>query len=109
MPELFDTTNIHDEPEHWDDLAARVSARALRAAPDSVVDWLSSARTAWTAMVIAAATVAMVIWPVPSRSEQLRIEWTPAFAPSDNTGRLMTVGDQPPDLVVLMDQRGSLQ
>jgi hypothetical protein len=110
MPEFYDTTSIHDEPEYWDGVAARVSARALRAAGESVVDWLASARTAWTAMlIVAAALAAIVIWPVRSMPERSRVEWTPAFAPSDYTGRLMTAGDYPPDLVVLMDQRGSLQ
>jgi hypothetical protein len=105
MPEFFDTTNIRDEPEYWDGMAARVSARAVRAAGDSVVDWLASARTIRAAMmIVAAAIVAIVVWPSSSPSEQPRVEWAPAFAPSDNTGRLMTAGDRPPDLVLLIHQ-----
>ena len=105
MSELFDTTQLPDDAEHWDAMARRVVAAVARAQTPSLLEWLASPRIAWlAASIIVAALSILVIW-APEPSPQAMQEWAPAFAPADAAGRVMTVADRPPDIELLLDNQ----
>ena len=109
MSELFDTTNVPDDPQYWDAMTTRVVAAVTSVRSPSLLDWLATSRIAWLAASIVLAAVAIVMW-VPETAVQARREWTPLFAPADAVGRMMTVADRPPDIELLLDDRlGSIR
>lgn len=107
-PDLFDTTRVPDDPEHWDALAGRVAATAARESKRSGVDWLASSRAGW----VAASLLLLAAWALmPAENSSARSfsgEWAQTLAPADNLGKAIIVRDSPPAIgaLVLGDRRG---
>jgi hypothetical protein len=106
MPDLFDTSQIPDDPHYWDQLAERTTSSALQAS-DGFGQFVAS-RHGWiaAAALVAAAIVFMLIRP-PGNEADLRQAWASAMAPSDATGRTITIHDRPPALGDLLFTAGA--
>jgi hypothetical protein len=106
MAEFFDTTQVPDDPQHWDEMARRVDMAASRAERESLLDWLASSRSACLAApLIVAAILLLVVQAPDSSSSKAAEEWLPLVAPSDAAGRAMAVTDGPPDIDLLLESR----
>lgn len=91
MSELFDTSRIPDDAEHWDALALRQALRAMRSAGP---DWARS-RAGWlAASLLLAAALAYGLLP----REDTRL----SFAPSDPLGQALSNGVAPPAIAALL-------
>ena len=101
MDDLFDTSRIPDDPEHWDALAANVATRALRAR--SPILWLGEHKASWAAaallMVASLLLAALQRQPAITTSSAA---WTEAMAPTDVVGRAIATRDHPPALGMLI-------
>lgn len=109
MPDLFDATQIRDEPEHWDALATRVAATAAREARRSGFDWLATSRAGWVAaLLLVAAVLAFVVLPAEDRSARSVVpEWAQSLAPTDDVGKAIALRDSPPAIgALLLDGKG---
>src|SRR5262245_515617 len=103
MNELFDTTQLPDDAEHWDAMAKRVAAAVGRAQTRSLLEWLASPRIAWLAASIVVAALSILVMSGPEPSPQALQEWAAVLAPADAAGKAMTVADRPPDIELLLD------
>lgn len=105
MPDLFDTSEVRDDPDHWDALAVRVAAHAAREAEASAFEWLAGSRAGWVAAsVLAAAALALIAAPRDKRSVagSIGAQWAGALAPADDVGRAMVLRDGPPAIAALL-------
>lgn len=104
MPDPFDTTQIPDDPEHWDALAARVAATAAHRSRMDGLHWLANSRAGWVAAsLLAAAVLAFVMRPVRDSSATSVSEgWTQALAPADDLGKAIVLRDNPPAIGALL-------
>jgi len=107
MPDLFDTSQIRDDPEHWDRMAEQVAARATHAArlgPGSGVDWLARSHTGWVAAsLLLAAALAFMVWPARKGTAANRgTEWADVLTPADDVGKAMTSWQRPPAIGALL-------
>jgi hypothetical protein len=111
MTELFDATQIPDDPGHWDALARRVAANASRESTVSAFGWLSQSRAGWVAAsLMAAALLVATLYSSESSSARNRgAEWTQALAPVDEVGKAIALPDGPPAIgaLLLRDRRGT--
>ena len=102
MSELFETTQIPDDPEQWDALADRVAATAVARSNPSGVQWLANSRAGWVAVsLLAAAVLAFVLRP-GRESTSVRVSWENALAPADDVGRAIVLRDDPPPIGALL-------
>ncbi|HJZ74453.1 MAG TPA: hypothetical protein VKE51_22105 [Vicinamibacterales bacterium] len=107
--QLFDTGDVHDEAQHWDAFAARVTAEAMKR-PVSVLQWLAGPRAAAVAMAFVIAALAIVFLATGDAQGDMSVreQWTRLLAPSDPVGRTIATGDRPPSVSRLFDDaRGS--
>jgi hypothetical protein len=106
--DLFDTSAVRDDATSWDALAARITAAAAGARPDSVVGWLASPRAATVTTCLAVGVVVVLLarlaWAPPGADT--REDWTSLLAPSDAVGRTFATDVQPPAVGELLRQRG---
>jgi hypothetical protein len=101
MDELFDTSRIPDDPEHWDALAARVAMRARRSR--SPILWLGEHKTSWAAAaLLLAASMLFAVLQQRSRLAASTLAWAEVLAPEDVMGRTIATRDQPPALGMLI-------
>ena len=108
MTDLFDTSSARDDDQHWDEIAKRVAARAMRDSNQTSLDWLSGSRgsiVAASLLIAATAVLAMLAGRKGDRDVDLvAIE---VFAPTDELGRAIAVQSAPPRLgSLLMPVRG---
>jgi hypothetical protein len=103
-PDLLDTAHIHDNPEHWDALAARVATAVARASRRGGFNWLANSRAGWVVVCILMVTVlTLSMLPVePSAQTSERAPWAEMLAPSDEVGRAIAVLDDPPPIGALL-------
>jgi hypothetical protein len=107
--ELFDTGDVHDDAQHWDAFAFRVTAEAMKR-PGSVLQWLAGSRAAAVAMAIVVAALSILFTAAGDAQGDriVREQWTPLLAPSDAVGRTIATANRPPTLGRLLDDaRGS--
>jgi hypothetical protein len=104
MSDLFDTTRVRDDSEHWDALAERVASNAAREWNESGFEWLAHSRVTWVAAsLLLAAALLSVVSPDESSSVWSRSpEWTQALAPADDVGRAVILPDSPPAIGTLL-------
>jgi hypothetical protein len=104
MPDLFDTARIPDDDKHWDALASRVAAAALRPPERSAVEWLAQARGSWmAASLILVSALALLALRTRGVAEQpLEAVWESSLAPTEGVGRAMTGSDGPPPIGALL-------
>ena len=101
MDDLFDTSRIPDDREHWDALAARLATRALRAR--SPVLWLGEHKASWAAAaLLVAASLLFAVLQQRSAITTSSATWTEVMAPTDVVGRAIATRDRPPALGVLI-------
>ena len=105
MSELFDTTELRDDSEHWDAMAERVAAAVVRAQTPSLLDWLASSRIVWLTAAIAVMTLLVLVLWEPEPSARATQTWVPLIAPADSSGKIMTIADRPPAIETLLDNR----
>src|SRR2546427_5138340 len=104
MSDLFGTTQVHDDPEHWNELAARVVAAAIRRSNRSGFDWLTQSRAGWVAASCALIVMlgsALLAFRQPSATSS-RVDWVQALAPSDAVGKAITLPDRAPAIGSLL-------
>lgn len=108
MADLFETTQIPDDPEHWDALAERVAATAVDRARMNGLHWLASSRAGWlAASLLVAAVLAVVMGPGrDSSATNVRENWAQALAPADQVGRTIVSRDDPPAIGALLISAG---
>jgi hypothetical protein len=105
MAKLFDTTQIPDDPAHWDALAERVAARATRKATEkSSFEWLAQSRASWAAAsLLLAAALGWMALPVDTTgATTARAGWLQALAPADDVGKAIASPDVPPAIGALV-------
>jgi len=104
MTELFDTTGMRDDHEHWDSLAARVTRSALaRGDRGNELMAFAGSWSGWLAATILAGIAAGVI--LLSRSGVAggsASDWGNALQPSDDIGRSITAAATPPFIGALL-------
>lgn len=109
MFDLFDTTQVRDEPEHWDALAKRVAATAARESRWSGFDWLAHSRAGWVAAsLLVVAVLAFIMLPAEDQSARSVVpEWAQSLAPTDGVGKVIVLRDSPPAIgALLLDAQG---
>ena len=103
MTDLFDTSSVRDDDQHWDEMAKRVAARAIRDSNQTSLDWLSRSRgsiVAASLLVVATAVYAVLAGKKSERNvDAVSIE---AFAPTDELGRAIALQPAPPRLGALL-------
>lgn len=109
MSDLFDTTQVRDEPEHWDTLAKRVATTAARESRRSGFDWLANSRAGWVAasLLVAAALAFIMLPPEDHSARSVVPEWAQSLAPTDDVGKVIVLRDSPPAIgALLLDAQG---
>jgi hypothetical protein len=106
-PHLGDVGQIHDDPEHWDALAAHVASVAARASRRGALDWLASSRAGWVAACLLGAAVLTLLMLPLERSPRARDRdhLNQILAPSDDVGQAIVVRDSPPPIGALLLNR----
>ena len=101
MDDLFDTSRIPDDREHWDALATHVATRAVRTR--SPILWLGEQKASWAAaaLLVAASLLFAVLQRRPAITTS-SAAWTEAMAPTDVVGRAIATRDHPPALGTLI-------
>ena len=104
MSDLFDTSQIRDDPRYWDALAERVAVNASREANAGGFDWLVHSRGGWVAVsLLLAAALALTLLPDERRATRsLSAAWAQAVAPADAVGRSLVLRDGPPPIGALL-------
>jgi hypothetical protein len=103
MPELFDTSPVADDPEHWNALAERIAATAVCASTRSSIDWLATSRAGWVAASLLLVGAWALLTPTESSSPKpVANEWAHALAPADDVGEAIIVRDSPPAIGALL-------
>jgi hypothetical protein len=103
-PDPSETTQVRDSAEHWDALAQRIAATAVRASRPGGVDWLARSRAGWVA---ASLLLAVGLWlaslpPETSSPARVRDEWAGLLAPPDDVGQAIVARDGPPSIGALL-------
>jgi len=109
MPEFFDTSQIRDDPGHWDSLAGRVAAHAVRESNLNGMDWLTHSRAGWVAasLLLVAALAFLLLPGADSSTSGLSAEWERALIPADAVARAIMRPESPPSVgVLLLGARG---
>ena len=108
MPELFDTSRVADDPEHWNALAQRIAETAARASEGSSVGWLATSRAGWVAASLLLVAAWALMTPTDSSSAKTFTgEWVKALVPADDVGKTIMLRDSPPPIgaLLLSDRR----
>ncbi len=102
MSEIHDTSPIPDESAYWDDLAARVAARAVHR--DGALDWLAAPTATWLTLLTIACAAGVLLVLTRSSPAPLSVgrEWALVLAPSDEVGRRVSSSETPPALLGLV-------
>lgn len=102
MVDLFDTSQIRDDANYWNDLATRVVDDVKRDAASSSLAWLARPRAIVIAasLLVAAALAISMLSRTPSSSRD--VQWTEALAPNDDVGKTIAVRDGPPPIGALL-------
>jgi hypothetical protein len=102
--ELFDTARVHDDAQHWDALASRVIAQAMKQRA-TVLQWLAAPRAVVVAVAVVLGALAILLMaPQAGQSEtRIREQWAPLVAPADPVGRTIAIGNRPPSVSRLFD------
>jgi hypothetical protein len=109
MSDLFDTTQVRDEPEHWDALAQRVATTAARESRRGGFDWLANSRAGWVAAsLLVAAVLTFIMLPAEDQAARSVVpEWARSLAPTDDVGKVIVLRDSPPAIgALLLDAEG---
>ena len=109
MSDLFDTTQVRDDPGHWDALARRVATTAARESRGSGFNWLANSRAGWiAASLLVAAVLAFIMLPSEDQSARSVVpEWAQSLAPKDDVGKVIALRDSPPAIgALLLDAQG---
>jgi hypothetical protein len=113
MADLFDTSQVPDDAAHWDALAARVAAGAVRVSPGDSFTWFADSRAGWLAagLLLAAALLSRTLPDDDASAGSVTSDWTEALAPVDDVGRALMVPNGPPAIgaLLLRAQSGSLR
>lgn len=111
MPDdaLFTGVSVNDDVAHWDALAERVSATALRESRADAVSRFGESRAAWlvAASLLFAALAYLAAPALPAAPQGS--EWSQALAPADDVGRALAGLGGPPAIgaLVLAETRPS--
>jgi len=110
MPEFFDTSQVRDDPGHWDSLAGRVAAHAVRESNVNGMHWLTHSRAGWVAASLLLVG-ALVFLLVPGKESSARrffsTEWERALVPADAIGKAIMQPEGPPSVgTLLLSARG---
>jgi hypothetical protein len=105
MTEIFDSSKVNDDPQHWDQEAERVTRAIL--ASGSSGRWLGQPHAVWAAAAIVVAVAGVVAGvtaalPRPVPPLDTRSAWAAVLAPTEPAGRLIAVRDRPPSIGALM-------
>src|SRR5262249_17452968 len=105
MSELFDTSQVRDDAEHWDTVAERVMAAVAQGRP-ALIEWLASPRIiALAACSIVVALSMLVLRREGQPAGPTAQELAALLGPADPAGKIMTVADRPPEIERLVDSR----
>jgi hypothetical protein len=104
MPDLFDTSSIPDEREHWDTIADRVAGIAARKSKGGAAEWLAHSPASWVSacLLLVAALLSVFSQLEDAFAASSAAEWTEAIAPADDVGRMIVSPDRPPPISVLL-------
>lgn len=95
MPTLRDTTDTLDNGRHWDEVTARIVARAT--ARRTGLGWLAQSNARWAATIaLAAACVLLAISSSGSTPSDATRGWASVIAPNDAAFRAVVLRDRPP-------------
>jgi len=102
MTDLFDTTAIQDDPEHWDTLAARITSHVAQRG--STLDWLAHSRAGFFAacFAVAASLAFLMSVPRPPSTLNASVAWTTALTPADDVAKAMLERQAPPAIESLL-------
>ena len=103
MSDLFDTSAVRDETAHWDALAQRVTAQALRRSTEGAGLFIAS-RAGWiAASILLAVALGLIALPVGRASRTVPSdEWSRALSPVDSVGAVIAARSSPPSLAALL-------
>jgi len=103
MTDLFDTNSVRDDDQHWDEMAKRVAAQAIRDSNQTSLDWLSRSRGSLIAVsLLIVATVVYAVLAGKKTERNVDAVSIEAFAPTDELGRAIAVQSVPPQLGTLL-------
>ncbi|HEV8599640.1 MAG TPA: hypothetical protein VGQ69_09795 [Gemmatimonadales bacterium] len=104
MTDLFDTSQVRDEPAHWDALSERIAAHAAGATKGGGMGWLAQSPAGWlaTSLLLAAALAFMLLPARPAAEGDLKAEWSRVLAPGDAVGKAIGLQDDPPAIGALL-------
>ena len=103
MTDLFDSGSVRDDDQHWDEMAKRVAARAIRDSNQSSLDWLSGPRGSMiAASLIIVATVVFAMFAGKKSERNFDAVSIEAFVPTDELGRAIALQSAPPQLGALL-------
>lgn len=113
VADLFDTSRIRDEAVHWDAMAERVVAEAVRRSSRAGgggrgFAWLGDSRASWVAasLLLAAALAFMAATPDDASTRSAGTSWAQTLAPADDVGKALISREGPPPIgaLLLVDQ-----
>src|SRR5436309_1710959 len=98
MPEFFDTSQVRDDPGHWDSLAGQVAAHSVREANMDGIRWLTHSRAGWVAasLLLVAALAFLLLPGADSSVRRFSAEWERSLVPADAIGRAIMRPEGPP-------------
>jgi len=104
MSNLFDTSSLRDEAEHWDEIAQRVAEIAARKSNGSSVEWLAHSRAGWISACLLLSAVLLSIFAQAENASAANrgAEWAQLLAPADEMGRAIGLPDRPPPIGALL-------
>src|SRR2546422_11385140 len=111
MSDLFDTSALRDESEHWDEIAERVARIATRKSKGSSVEWLAHSRAGWISacLLLSAALLSIFSEGENASAASRGAEWAQLLAPADEAGRAIVLPDRPPPIGALLLDGGGVR
>ena len=104
MTDLFTTTGVRDDPDHWDTSAARIAEAATRTVQGNEWAWFASSRGAWLAasilLIIAAFSVRSATENPPFSDPNGVLRR--ALVPSEDTATALVLRSVPPSIETLL-------
>jgi hypothetical protein len=110
MADFFGTSQVHDDPDHWNELADCVVATVVRESHQSAFNWFTQPRTGWvtaSCALIVMLVSALLGFRQPSAATG-RGEWVQALAPTDEVGKAIMQPDRAPEIGTLLLRPGRL-
>jgi hypothetical protein len=108
MTDLFDTSCVRDEGEHWDEIAERVAGIAARKSNASSAEWLAHSRAGWISacLLLSVALLSIFTQTEKASAASRRAAWAQLLSPADEVGKGMVLPDRPPPIgALLLDER----